>query len=41
MVHVAIPALGMVAMHWAVVSWSKQQVQRESLFDAKYIYRYA
>lgn len=41
MVHVAVPALGMVATHWAVVSWSKIQVQRESVYDLKYIYRCA
>ena len=39
LVHIAIPALGMVATHWAVVSWSKDQVARESYFDAKYVYR--
>ena len=39
LVHVAIPALGMVATHWAVVSWAKSQVVRETIYDAKYIYR--
>ena len=39
LVHIAIPALGMVATHWAVISWSKDQVARESFFDAKYVYR--
>lgn len=39
MVHIAIPALGMVATHWAVVCWSKSQIRRESLYDLKYIYR--
>lgn len=39
MVHIAIPALGMLAMHWAVVSWSRLQMKREGIFDYKYIYR--
>ena len=39
LVHVAIPALGMVATHWAVVCWSKLQTTRESVYDLKYIYR--
>ena len=41
LIHAAIPALGMVATHWAVVGWSKQQMKRESLYDLKYIYRQA
>jgi hypothetical protein len=39
LIHAAVPALGMVATHWAVVCWSKQQVKRESFYDVKYIYR--
>ncbi len=40
LIHAAVPALGMVATHWAVVCWSRQQVKRESFYDVKYIYRY-
>jgi len=39
LIHTAVPALGMVATHWAVVCWSRQQVKRESFYDVKYIYR--
>ena len=39
LVHVAVPALGIIAAHWAVVSWAPSQVTRDSVYDAKYIYR--
>ena len=41
LVHIAVPALGMVATHWAVVCWSKSQILRETFYDLKYIYRRA
>ncbi len=41
LVHVAVPTLGMIAAHWAVVSWAPSQVTRDSVYDAKYIYRCA
>ena len=40
LVHVSAPALGLAAAQWAVVSWGESQVMRESITDAKYIYRY-
>ena len=39
LVHVSAPALGLAAAQWAVVSWGESQVMRESISDAKYIYR--
>lgn len=39
LVHVSAPALGLAAAQWAVVSWGESQVMRESITDAKYIYR--
>ena len=41
LVHIAVPQLGMVGRQWAVVCWSEEQVSRENVFDAKYIYRCA
>lgn len=41
LVHVSAPALGLSSMHWAVVSWGESQLTRESVYDAKYIYRCA
>jgi hypothetical protein len=40
LVHVSAPALGLSAGHWAVASWGQSQLTRESVYDAKYIYRY-
>lgn len=40
LVHVAAPALGLSAGHWAVASWGESQLTRESVYDAKYIYRF-
>ena len=39
LVHISAPALGLSSMHWAVVSWGQSQLTRESVYDAKYIYR--
>ena len=39
LLHVSAPDLGLVASHWAVVSWARAQTQRRSVYDAKYIYR--
>ena len=41
LVHVSAPSLGLAAAQWAVVSWGESQVMRESITDAKYIYRCA
>ena len=41
LVHISAPALGLSSMHWAVVSWGQSQLTRESVYDAKYIYRCA
>jgi hypothetical protein len=41
LVHVSAPALGLSAGHWAVASWGQSQLTRESVYDAKYIYRCA
>ena len=41
LVHVSAPALGLSSAHWAVVSWGQSQLTRESVYDAKYIYRCA
>ena len=40
LVHVSAPSLGLAAAQWAVVSWGESQVMRESISDAKYIYRW-
>lgn len=39
LVHISAPALGLSAAHWAVVSWAQSQLTRESVYEAKYIYR--
>ena len=39
LVHSKVPALGLHAVQWAVVSWAASQKQRETVSDAKYFYR--
>ena len=41
LVHVKVPALGLNAVQWAVISWAQSQVQRETVADRKYIFRCA
>jgi hypothetical protein len=41
LVHLTAPVLGLSSAQWAVVSWGQSQLTRESLYDAKYIYRCA
>ena len=41
LVHVVVPALGLRSKQWTVVSWARSQTAKESLLDAKYVYRYA
>ena len=40
LVHVMVPALGLRSKEWTVVSWARSQTAKESLLDAKYVYRY-
>ena len=39
LVHVMVPALGLRSKQWTVISWARSQTARESLLDAKYVYR--
>ncbi|KAK9815754.1 hypothetical protein WJX72_009012 [[Myrmecia] bisecta] len=39
LMHVEVPALGLTASHWSVISWAGGQIARNSISDAKYIYR--
>ena len=39
LVHSKVPALGLHAVQWAVVSWAASQKQRATVYDAKYFYR--
>ncbi|KAL0018632.1 hypothetical protein WJX77_009530 [Trebouxia sp. C0004] len=39
LVHVIVPALGLRSKQWTVISWARSQTARESLLDAKYVYR--
>ena len=41
LVHVMVPALGLRSKQWTVISWARSQTARESLLDAKYVYRLA
>ena len=41
LLHVMVPALGLRSKEWTVVSWARSQTAKESLLDAKYVYRYA
>lgn len=41
LVHVMVPALGLRSKQWTVISWARSQTARETLLDAKYVYRYA
>ena len=41
LVHSKVPSLGLHAVQWAVVSWAASQKQRETVYDAKYLYRQA
>ena len=40
LVHAKVPALGLHAIQWAVISWATAQKQRETVYDAKYFYRW-
>lgn len=39
LVYVHVPALGLRSKQWTVISWARSQTARESLLDAKYVYR--
>ena len=41
LVHVKVPALGLNATQWAVISWAQSQKERETVSDRKYIFRCA
>ncbi len=39
LLHINVPAIGLVATQWAVINWSKAQFAREGITDSTYMYR--